>query len=125
MKKQPKPKTQPKKKTGRKLIPIDPKVVEGMALVGATNVEIADFLNVGQDVIRRRFADILTKSRAAMKTRLRQTQFRLANEGNAALCIWLGKQYLGQTDKQELAGKDGAPIKVLVEYVNKANGNPN
>ena len=28
------------------------------------------------------------------------------------MLIWLGKQYLGQKDKNELGGPDGAPIPV-------------
>lgn len=42
---------------------------------------------------------------------LRRSQFRLA-EKNAAMGIWLGKQYLGQKDQavHELTGKDGGPI---------------
>ncbi len=30
--------------------------------------------------------------------------------------IWLGKQYLGQADKQELTGKDRSPIEFVVKY---------
>jgi hypothetical protein len=32
---------------------------------------------------------------------------------------WLGKQYLGQSDKQELTGKDSGAIEFLVRYRNK------
>lgn len=91
-----------KKKTGRPLIPIDPKVVEGMASVGATNQEIADFVGCDGDTIGRRFADILTKGHAGLKTRLRQAQIKYALAGNPALLIFLGKQMLGQTDRRDL-----------------------
>jgi integrase len=37
------------------------------------------------------------------ETRLRRTQLPLAMEGNATMLIWLGKQYLGQTE----SGKEG------------------
>ena len=30
---------------------------------------------------------------------MRRSQFDLAKKGNATMLIWLGKQYLGQTDK--------------------------
>ena len=42
---------------------------------------------------------------------LRRTQFKLA-EKNAAMAIFLGKNYLGQTDKQEHqhSGPNGGPI---------------
>lgn len=92
----------PKAKTGRKLIPIDPKIVEGMASVGATDNEIGDFVGASDETIRRRFGAILTKSRAGMKLRLRQAQYKLALAGNPALCIWLGKQMLGQADESRI-----------------------
>ena len=39
---------------------------------------------------------------ATAKPKLRRLQWRSAENGNASLLIWLGKQYLGQTDKQEI-----------------------
>jgi len=78
---------------------IDLKVVEGMASVGATNVEIAAFVGVDEALIRRRCAPVLLKARASMRTRLRQAQFRTAMDGNPALLIWLGKQMLDQREK--------------------------
>ena len=45
---------------------------------------------------------------------VRRMQFNSAKAGNVTMQIWLGKQYLGQKDKQEteLTGKDGGPIEV-------------
>jgi hypothetical protein len=91
-----------KAKTGRKPLPIDPKVVEGMASVGATNEEIADFNGCSVDTITRRFADILSKSRASMKIRLRRLQWTAASEGDRTMLIWLGKQVLGQSDESRI-----------------------
>ena len=70
-----------------------------MTFVGATNVEIAEFLGCSVDVLERRFADVLRKKRVSMRLRLRRAQLRLAMEGNVTMLIWLGKQYLGQTDR--------------------------
>lgn len=84
---------------GRPSVPIDEKVVEGMASVGATNVEIADFVGVDEALIRRRCKDVLTKARAGLKTRLRQAQLKAALGGNPTMLIWLGKQMLGQADQ--------------------------
>jgi hypothetical protein len=41
---------------GRPQLAIDPKVVAGMAFVGATNIEIAEFVGCSADVIERHFA---------------------------------------------------------------------
>lgn len=83
---------------GRPALHIDPRVVAGMVFAGATNVEIAEFLECSTDVIERRFAGVLRKKRSSMRLRLRRAQFRLAMEGNVTMLIWLGKQYLGQSD---------------------------
>lgn len=83
---------------GRPELLIDAKVVAGMAYVGATTLEIAEFIGCSPDVLERRFADVLRKRRTSMRLRLRRTQFRLAMEGNVTMLIWLGKQYLGQSD---------------------------
>ena len=48
------------------------------------------------------------------KISLRRYQFRQAEKGNASLLIWLGKQYLGQTDKQEIDSKEFNPIKIEI-----------
>lgn len=45
------------------------------------------------------FAECFKKFSAGGKTSLRRLQFELARKGNATMLIWLGKQYLGQTDK--------------------------
>ncbi len=76
-------------------------VVEGMAKVGASNVDIAEFCGVDETLIRRRFAELLTKVRADRRTKLREWQWNAAENGNTAMLIWLGKQHLGQTDKVE------------------------
>jgi hypothetical protein len=83
---------------GRPELLIDAKVVAGMAYVAATTLEIAEFVGCSPDVLERRFADVLRKKRTSMKLRLRRAQFRLAMEGNVTMLIWLGKQYLDQTD---------------------------
>ena len=80
---------------------IDLKVVEGMASVGATTVEIAAFLGISEAVIRKRCDDLLAKARSSVKMRLRQAQVKGALDGNPTLLIWLGKQMLGQQDKLE------------------------
>jgi hypothetical protein len=90
---------------GRPEKEIDPRVVEGMAGVGATLGEIAEFLEVSHDTIERRFALILRKAKAGQKIRLRRAQMSSALgdpargiAGNVSMQIWLGKQVLGQTE---------------------------
>jgi hypothetical protein len=40
------------------------------------------------------------------KASLRRIQWKLAEAGNATMCVWLGKQLLGQRDKFDDAVTD-------------------
>ncbi len=82
-------------------VKLDMKVVEGMAFVGATNQEIADFFGCSEKTIRNRCSEILSKSHADRKIKLRDMQWKAAEKGNTAMLIWLGKQHLGQSEKVE------------------------
>ncbi len=50
---------------------------------------------------------------------LRRMQWQAAENGNASLLIWLGKQYLNQRDKSnlEVTGEDGGAIITKIERV--------
>lgn len=47
------------------------------------------------------FSDIYKTKSSGGKMSLRRKQFQSAENGNVTMQIWLGKQYLGQTDKVE------------------------
>ena len=81
---------------------IDTEQVEKLAGLGCSNTEIASFFDVGEHVIRKSYAEFLEKGKENGKIRLRQWQMKAAQKGNVAMLIWLGKQMLGQTDKQEI-----------------------
>ena len=107
-----KPKKKRKKKTGRPLTEIDPEEVEKLAKLHCTNVEIADFFGVDEATIRKRFSDILTKSKAEGKMSLRRLQWKRAVSGNTAMLIWLGKQILDQKEQIETTIPEGIDIRV-------------
>jgi hypothetical protein len=97
---------------GKPPLDIDAKVVEGMAGVGATNIEIADFNGCTVDTITNRFSELLSKARAARKIRLRRLQWTAAEGGNIAMQIWLGKQELGQRERLEVpVDEEGKPVR--------------
>ena len=83
---------------GRPKLNIDGDKVEKCARYGMPETEIAELMGCSRDTINRRFASELTKGRARMKRGLRAWQLKYAKQGNAALLIWLGKQYLGQME---------------------------
>ncbi|MBK6773429.1 MAG: hypothetical protein IPG78_15130, partial [Ignavibacteria bacterium] len=66
-----------------------------------TITEIAAFFNCSDKTISNRFSDIVVKGKENGRAKLRDIQLRSAMNGNVTMQIWLGKQYLKQTDKQE------------------------
>ena len=95
--------TQKKKSVGRpKKYNIDTEQVEKLAGLGCTNTEIGSFFGCSPDLIEKSYSEFLVKGRDKGKIRLRQLQFKAAEKGNVTMLIWLGKQVLGQTDKQEV-----------------------
>ena len=90
---------------GRPMKDIDQKNFESLCGLQCTLPEIADFFDCSEDTIERwckrtygeTFAVIYNKRCGKGKISLRRAQFKLA-EKSAAMAIFLGKQYLGQTD---------------------------
>jgi len=66
---------------------------------------------------RKGFSEVYAKKRERGKISLRRAQFRLA-EKNAAMAIFLGKNYLGQTDKQEQIITTVEDLTPLAEMLN-------
>lgn len=92
----------------RPRIEIDKNQFEKLCSIQCTLAEIASFFDCSDDTIERwclrtykeGFAEVYAKKRGIGKISLRRAQFKMA-EHNPTMAIWLGKQYLGQTDKQE------------------------
>jgi hypothetical protein len=80
----------------RKVVP--PDEVWKLAALGCTMEEMADWFQINGETLKYNFSDYIAKGRAELKRRLRSAQIKTALAGNATLLIWLGKQYLGQTD---------------------------
>ena len=94
----------------RPRIEIDKDQFEKLCGLQCTKEEIAGFFGCSEDTIERfchrtykeSFAVVFAEKRTIGKISLRRSQFRMA-ETNVTMAIWLGKQYLGQTDRQEVA----------------------
>ena len=93
----------------RPRIEIDKKQFENLCGLQCTKEEIAGFFNCSEDTIERwckreykeSFAVVFSQKRGVGKISLRRSQFKMS-EHNAAMAIWLGKQYLGQKEQQEV-----------------------
>lgn len=83
-----------------KRLELDEAKVAELALAGASNRDIAAIIGCDESTVRSRFPAILTKQRALRRQRIREAQDKAALAGNPAMLIWLGKQELGQVDKQ-------------------------
>lgn len=84
---------------GPKKKKLSAQAIEKLAKLGLFNNEIAHTFDVSTDTLERNYAADLFKGRLDRKNSLRRAQFRYAERGNPALLIFLGKQYLGQSDK--------------------------
>ncbi len=112
-------KKQNKKATGRPRAKIDLAQIKTLAQIQCTDYEIALVIGVSERTIERRkkadekFLLAYETGRAEGRTSLRKWQFEQAKAQNITMLIWLGKQYLGQTDKQDLLS-DGAPFRFTI-----------
>lgn len=84
---------------------IDEKAILELASKGRTLTEIAAYCGVSDDTISRRFAEVVKRGKSLMRGSLRAKQFELAMRGNPTMLVWLGKQELGQTDRQQVSGR--------------------
>ena len=93
---------------------LDPKMAERLAAIQCTDKEIAHCLGVHETTLVRRkqddpeFAEILERARSTGRMSLRRKQWEAAQAGNPTMLIWMGKQILGQRDRHEVSGEDGA-----------------
>tara|TARA_Y100000310_G_scaffold303071_1_gene341058 strand:- start:1436 stop:1795 length:360 start_codon:yes stop_codon:yes gene_type:complete len=108
--------TKRKKSVGRpKKYDIDKDTLFKLAKYNLTNIEIADIYGCDESLLVKSYSEFLTKGRAELKKRLRQTQYEVAvDERNVTMLIWLGKQILGQSEKAEI--KMNKPIEEI-EYM--------
>ena len=80
---------------------------EKLCAIMCTKPEMAGWFNVSEDTIERwcvrtyeeGYAECFKKFSAPGKTSLRRKQYEVAMGGHVTMLIWLGKQFLGQSDK--------------------------
>lgn len=78
---------------------IDPETLYKLALMGANNIELADWFGTSESQIRYYFTNYLQKARASLKMKLRRAQLKVALEDyNPTMLIFLGKALLSQSE---------------------------
>ena len=115
-----------KNKGGRPRKEIDFNLFESLCSIFCTQEEIASVFKIDVDTLSKRlkenygegFSECFKRFSATGKVSLRRSQFKYAVAGNATLLIWLGKQYLGQSDKQETENIQQKPIEIQIIETN-------
>lgn len=104
-----------KAKMGRPKIEIDQCEFEKLCAMQCTLIEISEWFGVSEDTIERwckrtykaTFADTFKRKSAGGRISLRRKQFEVAMAGDKTLLVWLGKNWLGQRDIQEVYAEAG------------------
>ena len=96
------------------------RTLEGLCAIQATINEIEDVLRIDHKTLDRLckvhytdnsgkaigFSQVYKRYSSTGKMSLRRQQYKSAEAGNVTMQIWLGKQWLGQTEKQETTIQD-------------------
>ena len=78
---------------------VDLDMLVKLAAIGHTQKECATLLDCSPDTLERNYKETMAWGRSHRDASLRRKQFEIALAGNPTMLIWLGKQYLGQSDK--------------------------
>lgn len=81
-----------------------------LASMGCPNEEIAAVVNCSVDTLNQHYAEEIDRGKMNGRARLRKMQWDAALRGNSSVLIWLGKNFLKQSDTVEISGKDGGPV---------------
>lgn len=115
------------KRVGRPYKEIDEEQFKKLCVLQCTQVEIADFFKCSVDTINDwckrtygcNYSEVYNKNASLGKISLRRTQWKQA-ENSTRMSIWLGKQYLGQSDKVEttITEIDEEQRKAIEDFLN-------
>lgn len=99
--------TKPKEGKGRPRFEPDLAKVEQLAALQCTYEEIAAVIGCSLRTVKtlakcQDFQDAYERGKEKGRASLRRMQWKTAEGGNTAMLIWLGKQMLGQAEKQEV-----------------------
>lgn len=93
----------------RPRVEIDWDQFDKLCVIQATLAEIASWFSCSEDTIERAvkrkhkvgFAEYFAQKAGKGRISLRRKQFEMAQSGDRTMLIWLGKQYLKQSEKVE------------------------
>lgn len=115
----------------RPLTEIDWDQVDKMCEIHCTGEEQASILGVDYDTLNAAckrdkgigFSDYFKQKSSGGKMSLRRRQYTSAMDGNTTMLVWLGKNWLGQSDMPEPEPQDLPSIVIeRADEANKATG---
>ncbi len=107
---------------GRKTRELDYELIKKLASMEHTEKEIAAIVDADYTWLSNRkntdelLVQALEDGYEIGKSSLRRKQWDIAMSGNVTMCIWLGKQYLKQSDQNTISGNKEAPLEVKIDY---------
>lgn len=109
------------KKMGRPKKEINKDLFEKLCELQCTEKEICGIFDICEDTLNSwcketyemTFSDSYKSKSAKGKMSLRRIQYRIADEGNASMAIWLGKQWLGQKDNLDINGEQVSRVTIV------------
>lgn len=122
--------TKTKRPVGRPLIELDPEKAAIFGYFRATFETMAAQCGCSVDTIRRfmrdedsGFSKAYKKGLSGMKMKLSEAQINSAIEDrNPTMLVWLGKQYLGQTDQPALDSEATRPPRIIYSIAGDTQG---
>lgn len=117
------------KKTGRPEKKVDFNIFEELCKIQCTQQEICNVLDMDHKTLTARtedrygepFSQTYKRFSDSGRMSLRRAQMRSAIGGNVVMQIWLGKQYLDQSEKMQVVSQEY--INQEIEIIAPTNGN--
>jgi DNA-binding transcriptional MocR family regulator len=108
---------------GRPRAKIDLVDLEKLCAMQCTQRELAAYFKVSLATFERhaqqpKVRELIERGRLQGMISVRRRQFQLMEAGDRTMCIWLGKQVLGQRDQidSRLSNPDGSPLISLAQW---------
>ena len=115
---------------GRPLTMINYGLLDELCEIQCTEEEIAKIMKIDADTLsaaikrdmNKSFPEYFAEKRVAGKRSLRRRQYQSAViDGNVTMLIWLGKQWLSQSDKQQIDMTTETVIVVSLQEIQEDN----
>ena len=100
--------------------------VKALAAIQCSYAEMASILECDASTLTKNFSQAIREGRKKGTMSLKRAQFKKAvDDGSTPMLIWLGKQYLGQTEKSEVKQETKADVTFSAFNVEFGDGTPN